>query len=135
MLPAPAPATTRFEPTCLDVALGVDMAGDAAALRDLLELAEHSLQRDLPQIAQLLAQGDARGANQLLHSIKGFVPIFATEALVQEVSRVEALGKTASANELQVAYAPLASHMHQLLAEISRYLATDTVATPPGNTL
>jgi HPt (histidine-containing phosphotransfer) domain-containing protein len=106
----------------LDLALGLDMVGDAQSLRELLELADQSLQRDVPAITQWLLQGDARAANQLLHSIKGFVPIFCTPALVQHVTRVELLSKTASAEQVQPAYAELAPALSQLCAEVRRYL-------------
>jgi HPt (histidine-containing phosphotransfer) domain-containing protein len=113
-------------PACLDLGLGLDMVGDAESLEEVLALAEQSLTRDLPAIAQLLAQGDAGGASRLLHSLKGFMPIFCAEALVQHVGRVEHFSKTASAAELQLAYAVLEPALHQLCGELRRHLADNS---------
>ena len=113
--------------TCLDIAQGLDMVGDADALRELLDLAEKGLEHDLPAIARFLEQGDARGANQLLHSIKGFVPIFCTATLVQHVTQVELLSKSASAVEIAPVYAELAPALTQLHEDIRRYLETTPI--------
>jgi HPt (histidine-containing phosphotransfer) domain-containing protein len=107
---------------CLDLAVGLDMVGDAESLDEVLTLAEQSLSRDLPAIAQLLAQGDSSGASRLLHAFKGFMPIFCVESLVQHVGRVERLSKTASAAELQPAYAALEPALRQLCGELQRHL-------------
>ena len=105
----------------LDPVLGLEMVGDEDSLIDILNLADEGLTRDLPAIEQCLASGDARRADEMLHAIKGFVPIFCVESLVEHVTRVELLGKTASAQELAPAYAPLAPQLHQLRDEIRRY--------------
>jgi HPt (histidine-containing phosphotransfer) domain-containing protein len=109
-------------PACLDLGLGLDMVGDAESLDEVLSLAEQSLSRDLPAIAQLLAQGDSAGASRLLHAFKGFMPIFCVETLVQHVGRVELLSKTASAAELRPAYAALEPSLRQLCSELQRHL-------------
>ncbi len=111
--------------------MGLDMVGDADALRELLDLAAQGLDRDIPGIAQCLQQGDARGANQLLHAIKGFVPIFCAAPVVQHVTRVELLSKTADADEVAAAYADLAPVLSQLLREIRSHL--ETTAYPDAN--
>lgn len=100
------------------------MVGDEDSLRELLELAALGLERDIPQIAQRLEQGDAKGANQLLHAIKGFVPIFCTAPMTEHVTQVEFLSKTASAQELLAPMAQLAPQLRQLHAEINAYLQT-----------
>jgi HPt (histidine-containing phosphotransfer) domain-containing protein len=98
------------------------MVGDAQALDEVLALAEQSLTRDLPAIAQLLAQGDAGAASRLLHTFKGFLPIFCAEALVQHVGRVELFSKTASAAELRPVYAALEPALLQLCEELRLHL-------------
>lgn len=111
-------SATESTMTCLDMALGMDMVGDEQALGEILDLARTSLKRDLPAIDACLAAGDARGANQMLHAIKGFAPIFCVQALVDEVTQVETLGKTANAQQLTDAYTHLAPKLHRLLDEL-----------------
>ena len=117
MTTAPAPVSFQL----LDPVLGLEMVGDEASLIDILSLAEESLTRDLPAIDQSLNQGDARRADEMLHAIKGFVPIFSVPSLFEHVTEVELLGKTASAPELAAAYAPLAPKLKQLRDEILSY--------------
>ncbi len=123
-LNASAPLAKASSSSCLDIALGLDMVGDEPSLHELLDLAEKSLARDIPAIAAHLAAGDAKAANQLLHSTKGFVPIFCSAALVQQVTRVELLSKSANAAEIASAYAELAPALSQLLDEIRQFLKT-----------
>jgi HPt (histidine-containing phosphotransfer) domain-containing protein len=124
-LPSTDSLGNSFPAGCLDLDLGLDMVGDAQALDEVLALAEQSLTHDLPAIAQLLGQGDAGAASRVLHSIKGFVPIFCVQTLVQHVTRVELLSKTASAAELQPAYAELEPVLRQLCEELRRHLKID----------
>jgi HPt (histidine-containing phosphotransfer) domain-containing protein len=124
--PDTEPLDDQIPAICLDLGLGLDMVGDAESLDELLALAEQSLTRDLPAIARLLAQGDSAGASRLLHSFKGFMPIFCVETLVQHVGRVELLSKTASATELQPAYALLEPALQQLCGELRRHLADNS---------
>ena len=98
------------------------MLGDEESLAELLELALQGLERDIPAIAQHLAQDDAKAANQLLHAIKGFAPIFCSAELAQQITVVEALSKTASAAEVTPLYAQLAPGLSQLRDEIGVHL-------------
>ena len=115
-------STTPSAPVYFDVALALAQIGDPEAVRGILVMVEESLQRDIPAIAQLLAAGDVQGANQLLHPLKGFIPIFCREALCQHVGRVEGLSKSGSTAEVGQAYVALQPELEQLLAEVSNYL-------------
>ena len=107
---------------CLDIALGLDMVGDEQSLQELLDMAEQALTRDIRAVAEHLEQGNAKGANGLLHAIKGFAPIFCAEHLVRQITGVELLSKTAAAQEIAVHYAELAPALAQLRDEICVYL-------------
>lgn len=106
----------------LDVDRALEQIGDVAALHEMLDMLQASLDRDLPQIRQLLAQGDVKGANRLLHALKGFIPIFCTDPLCEHVAAVELISKTGSAAEVAHAYAPLEPKLQQLQAEIDAHL-------------
>lgn len=106
----------------LDVDRALEQIGDVAALHEMLDMLQASLDRDLPQIRQLLSQGDVKGANRLLHAIKGFIPIFCTEPLCAHVASVEQISKAGSAADISAAYALLEPKLQKLQAEIDAHM-------------
>lgn len=115
-------AHTDASPVYLDAAHAIAQLGDADALPPMLAMLEESLARDIPLIAELLANGDVPGANRLLHPMKGFLPIFCGDALCAELGAVEGLSKTAPSDEVAPAYAALRPKLDQLLAEVVAFL-------------
>ncbi len=115
-------SSAESDPMFLDIPLALEQIGDASAMQGMLSMLEESLARDVPKIAQLLAQGDVKTANRLLHSLKGFIPIFCVDALCKHVAKVEELSKTALAAEVAVAYAALMPDLEDLQAEVVTYL-------------
>ena len=110
-------------PQYLNIAGALEQIGDEGALREMLLMVLDSLQRDVPVIADLLAQGDVAGANHLLHPLKGFMPIFCTPDLYARVSEVEQMSKKGDAVTVGAAYALLAPELRVFEAEVARYLA------------
>ena len=108
--------------TRLDVARGAGMMGSEAALRKILATVLASLSADVPAMGAALQAGDVATANRLLHALKGYMPIFGSDALIAQVVAVETLSKTGSAAVVQVPYAQLESELQGLLAEIQQYL-------------
>ena len=102
----------------LDVTKGMAMMGSEAALRTILAAVVDSMASDLPGIAAALAKDDVACANRMLHAIKGYLPILATDALVDQVTRVEATSKTESAAVVRPLWADLAPRLDALLTEI-----------------
>jgi HPt (histidine-containing phosphotransfer) domain-containing protein len=107
----------------LDIALALEQIGDEQAMRSMLPMLQELLERDLPQIRQSLADGDARSASPLLHSLKGCMPIFCAPPLCAQLAEVEHLSKTADAGEVGPAFAELDPKLGQLQNEIAQYLA------------
>lgn len=107
----------------LDVPRGVSMMGSEASLRKILDTVQDSMAGNLPEIAAALDQGDVTVANRLLHAIKGYLPIFASDALVERVSEVEKISKTEPAATVAPLYAELAPRLASLLGEIRVFLA------------
>lgn len=110
------------EPVFLDIGLALEQIGDAPAMQGMLSMLEESLARDIPRIEQLLAEGDVRTANRVLHGLKGFIPIFCVDSLCRDVAQVEELSKTASAPEVVHAFDALAPDLEQLQSEVMAYL-------------
>jgi len=110
------------ESNFLDIDLAIEQVGDLQAVQGMLSMLEESLARDVPRIAQLLADGDVKAANRVLHGLKGFIPIFCVDALCQHVARVEEMSKTAGAAEVGIAYAPLMGDLEQLQGEVVDYM-------------
>jgi HPt (histidine-containing phosphotransfer) domain-containing protein len=104
----------------LDFDGALEKIGDLPALRDLLDMFQVSLTRDIPKIESLLAQDNVFLANRMLHTLKGFIPIFCQTALCDEVAALEALSKTASAAEVATAYAALSPKLRKLQTEVAQ---------------
>lgn len=108
----------------LDIARALEQIGDADAMRSMLPMLQELLDRDVPEIARLIDAGDARGANTLLHSLKGCMPIFCGPQLCQELATVELMSKTARAAEVSPAFAALHPKLQSLQREVALYLAS-----------
>ncbi len=106
----------------LDISRALEQVGDERALQNMMPMLQEMLDRDLPQIAQYLDQGDVRNANPLLHSLKGCLPIFCTPALCEHLARVEVMSKTGGSAEVGAAYAELSPKLLGLQQEVNHYL-------------
>ncbi len=106
-----------------DAARGVEMLGSDASLRKILKTVASSMSTSLPDITAALHSGDVHKANALLHAIKGYVPIFATDAMVAEVTHVEKLSKTEPLAVVAPLFDQLMPQLDGLLEEIRAFLA------------
>ena len=114
------------QPTLLDTEKALAQIGDAETLQAMLGMFQEALAHDVPAICERLRAGDGPGANQLLHGLKGIVPIFCQAPLSDEIKRVELMSKKVQPSgmaELQAAYANLRLPLEQLLAEVTATLA------------
>jgi HPt (histidine-containing phosphotransfer) domain-containing protein len=107
----------------LDIARALEQIGDEQAMRSMLPMLQELLERDLPQIRQSLATGDARAANPLLHSLKGCMPIFCAPVLCEQLAGVEHMSKTEDGVAVGVVFAELDPKLELLQSEIAQYLA------------
>jgi HPt (histidine-containing phosphotransfer) domain-containing protein len=107
----------------LDIAHALEQIGDEQAMRSMLPMLQELLERDLPQIRQSLVNGDVRGANPLLHSLKGCMPIFCAPALCVQLAHLEQMSKTGDGAEVGAAFADLSPKLDHLQNEIAQYLA------------
>lgn len=107
----------------LDIARAVQQIGDEASMRNMLPMLQEMLERDLPLIQQHLADQDVRGANPLLHSLKGCLPIFCSPSLCDHVAQVEQMSKAGVGPEVGEAFAVLGPKLQQLQQEVELYLA------------
>jgi HPt (histidine-containing phosphotransfer) domain-containing protein len=107
----------------LDIERGVGMMGSAASLGKILKTVAVSMADSLPKMSAALQAGDVHSANALLHAIKGYVPIFSTDALVERVTHVEKLSKTEPIEVVAPEFAQLMPQLQGLLAEIDVFLA------------
>ena len=99
-----------------------EFVGDAAGVNRLLSTLKNTLDTDLPKLRQRLADGDTRGLNDMLHQLKGFVPVFCVDSLVDRVVEVEALSKQAPLETLKQAMTPLLEQLTVLQSEVDHQL-------------
>jgi hypothetical protein len=107
----------------LDVTRGVGMLGSEAALRNILVTVLTSLSADVPTIGAALRTGDVVTVSRLLHAIKGYIPIFGRDVLVEQVVTVEKLSKTEPIAVVQGLYLQLEPDLQRLLVEIRLFLS------------
>ncbi|MBT9507507.1 hypothetical protein [Rhodoferax sp.] len=103
--------------------IGMAMMGSESSLRKILKTVETSLSANIPEIWKALEEDNIAVANRLLHGIKGYVPIFCTEPLVDQVTQTEVLSKTEPAAAVKPLFALLAPKLESLLVEIRAYVA------------
>jgi hypothetical protein len=108
----------------LDVERGVTMLGSEQSLRMILQTVSGSMTHDIPEISRLLEAGEVPTANRLLHAIKGYVPVFCTDVLIEQVIQTERLSKTASAEVVRPAFAALVPKLQSLLTEVQHFMDT-----------
>lgn len=114
---SPGPAASM-----LDVERAIDMLGSREALTMILRTALLSLSDEVPAIGRELDAGDVRAASRRMHGIKGYLPIFGSDQLVNDFFALEQLSKTASAPALVAGFSTLRPLLERLLAEIRQYL-------------
>ena len=108
----------------LDVARGVDLIGSEEALAEILDTVITSLIDAVPDIRSALQAHDLALVNSILHGIKGYAPIFCTDALAEQVAQVELISKSGSTDVVAPLLATLAPRLEALLCEIQTYRAT-----------
>lgn len=112
---------TASSRNCLSIERAMEFIGDRDGVLSLLATLQSSLEKDLPEIQARLDAGNLSGANELLHQLKGFAPVFCVEELVAEVVAVEGLSKQTDIAAVREAYAQLAPRLQQLLTEVTTY--------------
>jgi HPt (histidine-containing phosphotransfer) domain-containing protein len=122
-------STEKPAPIYLDLDSAISQVGDLPSVLGILTMVEETLQRDIPQIAHLLAEGNVPGAGRLLHSLKGFLPIFCRPALCEQVSSVEGLSKRGTSAEVNPAFDAIKPALEQLLNEVSACLKSENSST------
>jgi len=110
-----------FDYLCVE--RGMEFIGDESGFLSLLQTLHKTLTTDIPLITDLLRKDDVRGANRLLHQVKGFAPVFCVDELVEHVVKVEALSKHGDAPEVRAAFAQMAPQLEQLRNEVAAHLA------------
>ena len=106
----------------LNLAGAMEFLGDAQAVRDLLAPLVRSLEADLPHIEQLLEGGDLATVARMLHSMKGFVPVFCFEPLARELVRVEKAARAIDTLAVRADVAALLPRLRRLAGEAQDYL-------------
>lgn len=116
-----APAEPQSAPL-LDLGRALDFVGDEDGVHAMIPMFQAALGSDVPEILRLLQAGDVQAANQLLHPLKGFVPVFCVDALIDRVTEVEVLSKTATAAQVLPRFTAIVPLLTQLHAEVSDYM-------------
>jgi len=95
--------------------------GSEEALVEILDAANTSLMTAVPDTWNALRAGNVALANSILHGIKGYAPIFCSDALIEQVAHAELISKTESSDVVTPLFARLAPRLEALMAEIQAY--------------
>jgi HPt (histidine-containing phosphotransfer) domain-containing protein len=106
----------------LDTQLALDQIGDVESMNGMLVMLQESLTRDIPLVSDMLAANQITEANRVLHALKGFVPIFCSQALCSHVVNVEAQSKDSQSTTVVASYAVLKPELEALLNEVNTHL-------------
>ena len=72
--------------------------GDLQSAQQLLMTLQSTLASDMPQVETAIQANDFVLLQNKLHQLKGFAPVFCTDALVAEILSTETLCKTTASN-------------------------------------
>ena len=105
----------------LNLASSLEYLMDPQGVRDMLPHLMKTLERDVPDITQMLRAGDSTEAAARLHALKGFLPIFCYPELFSELVRVEKMCKAGPCADLLDAYGALALQLQGLARDASHF--------------
>ena len=119
------PPPTRY----LDIAQAMTYTEDEDATRALLQMVAQRLPQDIEQIRLKLDLSDLCAAGQLLHALKGVIPMFCCASLVEQVTQAEAMAKSGAEEAIKKTFTDLAPILLTLLDEIRAYLSRPPTTT------
>lgn len=91
-----------------------------ADLRHMLGMVASTLGDQIAEIEAALARDDVKGAHAVVHQLKGFLPVFCTASLADELA---ALSREGSAQEVGPQFARVQPMLVQFDAEVKAWLA------------
>lgn len=118
-----AATVTTTTPRWLEIERGLAFLDDRELLLEMLGLLEQNLGTDIARIWQFLDADDAAAAARVLHPLKGILPIFSSDELVEQVIHTELLCKTLPASEVRPVFAQTAASLGQFLTQMQRFLS------------
>ena len=98
------------------------MAGEAAALRQLVATFHDSLAQELRQLDAALDAADASQVQFSLHALKGFVPLFCQPDLAQSLIDLYHDSRSQPLAAIQARYRALGPALHALTHEVEAWL-------------
>jgi HPt (histidine-containing phosphotransfer) domain-containing protein len=114
----------------LDIERATEFMGDAQGVTDMLKVLCATLKTDLPALHDLLHAHDVLAIQKSLHSLKGFIPIFAQQGLADQLIALERLAKAPDNVGFPSQCAALLDAIAVLSQEAQNYLAQK--AASPG---
>lgn len=127
----PFTPVTALPPRLLDMKRAIDFIGDEDGVAAMMPMLLQSLRNDVPEILRLLQGGDVTAANKLLHPLKGFVPVFCIDPVIDGVTAVEVFSKTASAAEVLPRFQELLPVLERLRGEVEAAIPPAWAQTNP----
>lgn len=116
-------ATTVPMSTLLNLKSASEILRTEADLRHMLGMVASTLGDQIAEIEAALARDDVKGAHAVVHQLKGFLPVFCTASLADELAALAALSREGSAQEVGPQFARVRPMLVQFDAEVKAWLA------------
>ena len=107
----------------LDLTRAKEFAFEADQLRELVVTFEQSLVQEMAVIQAGLVSDDALKVEHSLHALKGFMPLFATESLVQAMTDLYQTSREQALSVTGPVFTALVPSLEALLVEVRAWLA------------
>ena len=111
-----------FAAPLLDLAQAQALAGEADALRSLVESFRDSLQTELLRLDAAAQANDGEDLSMGLHALKGFVSLFCGTDLAQALTHLYQDSRQQSASAMVARYRALEPALRALHAEVEAWL-------------
>ena len=111
-----------FAAPLLDLSQAQALAGEADALRGLVQSFRDSLRIELQRLDAAVSAEDTEALSFGLHALKGFVPLFCQPDLAQAVTDLYRDSRQQPASAIGLRYRDLAPVLHALGAEVEVWL-------------
>lgn len=108
----------------LDVERALSLLEKPEDVDHMVELLLSTVPVDLEQIEHHLHAGDRESAHRVLHQLKGFLPMFCTEAFGRELREVTLLCKHSDPSGFEQRFPAVRNQLRQLCSEAQAYLSS-----------
>ncbi len=108
----------------LDVDHAYSLLEKPEHVQHMLKLLLATVPQDVAEVDRLLAAGERESAHRVLHQLKGFLPMFCTDAFGKELQAITKLCKEADPSAFNDKFPAVRDKLDRLCTQAREYLDT-----------